>query len=618
MIAQYPGGGPMSFDPEAVTQAGSGLVFVNYYDSTVSTAYRNAIITAEHELQSHFTNPTTINVSFDLTALAADTAARNGYATIPVSYATLTSALRSHATSSDDQLAVNGLPAADPSGGVGWSVTTAQARILGLASQTNADDIHVSLNSNLPWTFGQDAVGAIEHEVTEGGFGRVASLGLQASRWEPLDLFRFTAGGGRDYTGGSDGVTTYFGVDSLHVTALAYHSAISPTGVDDGQDLGDWESTVGDAFGPGGPGGPGSMSATDLRVLDVIGWNSIRFAPPSDEFASSVADTSHPFGTLTPGGSAAGVLQFAGDRDLFAVGLQAGAAYTINLAGQSGGGGTLGDPFLRIRDASGAVLASNDDIVAGTRPDSQIAFTAPTTGTFYVEAAGFADGYTGSYTVSVGTGVGGQASTGNDALQASATNPEVHGGPGDDTITGWTGADFLTGDDGDDVINGGPAFDRTNGNAGNDTIHGNGGGDWVTGGKDNDRLFGDDGDDILNGNLGADTGDGGAGNDTVRGGQGDDVLSGGTGDDYLAGDLGDDTLTGGPGADTFRAFAGGGHDVITDFKPGEGDRIGLDPGTTYTATQSGADVLLDLGGGAQTVLKDVQLAALTTGWVVPG
>jgi Ca2+-binding RTX toxin-like protein len=607
----------MPFDPEAVTQTGSGLVFVNYYDGTVSAAYRDAIIQAEHQLQGHFTDPTTINVSFDLSALAAGTAAHNGFAIIPVSYATLTSALHSHATSADDQLAVNEFPVTDPSGGVGWSVTTAQARILGLASQTNADDLHVSLNSNLPWTFGQDAVGAIQHEITEGGFGRVASLGLHATRWEPLDLFRFTSGGVRDYTGGSDGVATFFGVDSAHLSSLAYHNAISTTGVDDGQDLGDWDSTRGDAFGPGGPNAPGAMSATDLRVLDVIGWNSTPYTPAPDEFASGVADDSHPFGTLTPGGSATGMLQAAGDRDVFAVSLQAGAAYTVNLVGQTGGGGTLGDPYLRIRDASGTVLASNDDIIAGTKPDSQIVFTAPTTSSFYVEAGGFADGYTGSYTVSVGAGLGGQASPGGDVLQSSAMNPELHGGPGDDTLNGWTGADFLTGDEGADVINGGPAFDRTNGNAGNDTVHGNGGGDWVTGGKDNDQLFGDGGDDILNGNLGSDTGDGGGGNDTVRGGQGDDVLSGGIGDDYVTGDLGDDTLTGGTGADTFRAFAGGGHDVITDFNLAEGDRVQLDPGTAYTATQSGADVLLDLGGGAQTILRNVQLAALTSGWIVP-
>lgn len=207
---------------------------------------------------------------------------------------------------------------------------------------------------------------------------------------------------------------------------------------------------------------------------------------------------------------------------------------------------------------------------------------------------------------------------GADFIYESGSGATITGGAGDDTIDGAAGANFLTGGDGADYIHGGSGFDRTNGNAGDDTVNGAAGDDWVTGGRDNDVLVGDDGNDILNGNLGNDTGDGGAGNDTVRGGQGDDVLSGGEGNDYLTGDLGDDTLSGGAGADTFRAFSGGGHDVITDFKAAEGDHIVLDPGTSYTATQAGGDVVIDLGGGAQTVLKNVSLSALPQGWILTG
>jgi len=365
----------------------------------------------------------------------------------------------------------------------------------------------------------------------------------------------------------------------------------------------------------------GGSANGDTITFEASQTRGIRIDPLStaaDDFANSVSDASRPFGALAAGGAATGALQAAGDRDLFQVQLAAGVSYIVKLAGGFGGGGTLADPYLRIDDAGGTVLAFDDDIVAGDNPDSQIAFTPQASGTYYVEAGAFADGYAGTYTVSVSGGGSNQATSGDDVLQASAAQTELHGGGGADTITGWAGPDFLTGDDGADVINGGPAFDRTNGNAGDDTVHGNGGDDWVTGGKDNDELFGDDGNDILNGNLGNDTGDGGAGNDTVRGGQGDDVLSGGAGDDYLTGDLGNDTLTGGAGADTFRAFAGGGHDVITDFNAAEGDRIALDPGTGYTATQVGADVVLDLGGGAQTILKNVQIASLTSGWIVAG
>jgi serralysin len=206
--------------------------------------------------------------------------------------------------------------------------------------------------------------------------------------------------------------------------------------------------------------------------------------------------------------------------------------------------------------------------------------------------------------------------TGNVTIAEGVTIEQAFGGSGADVLNGNDAGDTLFGNAGDDQITGGAGFDRENGNLGNDTVRGAGGDDWVTGGQSNDVLFGDDGRDILNGNLGADTADGGAGNDTVRGGQGADVLSGGAGDDYITGDLGDDTLTGGAGADSFRAFAGGGHDVITDFNRGEGDRVVLDPGTTYAATQVGADVVVDLGGGAQTVLKNVQLASLDPGWIV--
>ena len=207
---------------------------------------------------------------------------------------------------------------------------------------------------------------------------------------------------------------------------------------------------------------------------------------------------------------------------------------------------------------------------------------------------------------------------GNVTIAQGVTIETALGGPGSDTLNGNNTGDTLFGGAGNDLINGGAAFDRTNGNVGNDTVHGGAGNDWVTGGQNDDVLYGDDGNDILNGNLGADTADGGAGDDVVRGGQGNDVLSGGAGNDYMTGDLGNDTLTGGPGADTFRAFAGGGVDVITDFNAAEGDHIQLDPGTSYTAAQSGADVILDLGSGAETILKNVQLSSLPAGWILGG
>ena len=212
----------------------------------------------------------------------------------------------------------------------------------------------------------------------------------------------------------------------------------------------------------------------------------------------------------------------------------------------------------------------------------------------------------------VNGGSGADTITGNDAANT------LRGGAGDDTMSGGAGDDYLRGDDGNDRIAGNGGFDDINGNAGADTATGGAGADWVVGGKDNDWLSGDDGDDIVYGNLGDDTTLGGAGADLVRGGQGNDSVAGGDGVDWLSGDKGDDTLSGGAGADIFHSFGDAGIDRITDFSAAEGDRVQLDPGTQYTAVQSGADVLVNMTGGGQVVLVGVSLSSLTGGWLFVG
>jgi Ca2+-binding RTX toxin-like protein len=615
----------MTIAPESVTQAGSGLVFVNYYSASVSDAYRNAIVTAEHQLQSLVTNPFTITVNFDLQALGAGTAAENSYSRTVISYSALTSALRSHATTADDLTAVNSLPAADPSGGAGFAIPTYMAEGLGLRPQTNSSgDLAVTLNSSLAWSYGQDAIGAIEHELTEGGFGRIGALGLTGDPyWAPLDLFRFTAAGQRDYTGGADGLATYFGLDRFHVSMIAYHNAISPGGGNDGQDLGDWQATFGDAFGPGGPSAPGMISPTDRQVLDVLGWSSAPWTAPADDYSNGPGDTSHPYGQLAVGGAVGGTLQTAGDRDWFQVTLRAGATYRIDLNGLNYGAGALPDPYLRLHDASGNLLASNDDVAPGSNPNSEIVFTAPATGTYYVEAGAFVDGYTGAYLASVtqtsAAAAPPTATSGPDVLAGRAGGDTIDGLAGDDTIIGSTGNNVLYGGDGADSIVGGSGFNVVNGNKGADTIVGHSAvGDSLYGGQGDDVIdvTASSGHNIVNGNLGNDTIHAGSGGDLIRGGQGDDRLFGGAGADTLSGDRGHDTLTGGGGPDLFHQFPGGGVSVVTDYNAAQGDQVWLDVGSRYTVSQSGADTLIDLGGGTQIILQNVNALSLPPGAIV--
>jgi Hemolysin-type calcium-binding repeat (2 copies). len=93
------------------------------------------------------------------------------------------------------------------------------------------------------------------------------------------------------------------------------------------------------------------------------------------------------------------------------------------------------------------------------------------------------------------------------------------------------------------------------------------------------------------------------------------VVNGGSGNDWLSGDRGNDTITGGAGADIFHSFGDAGLDRVLDFSRSEGDRVQLDPGTSYTVSQVGADAVIDMIGGGQIVLIGVQLSELTGDWV---
>src|SRR4029077_6459356 len=108
------------------------------------------------------------------------------------------------------------LPATDPSaGGSDWFLPQAYARMLGLSSGTSGVDATVTLNTSFSWSFGQDVVNTIEHEISEGGMGRIGGLGANTSTtgtaiFSAMDLFRYSAVGVRDLTNGQDGSTTYF------------------------------------------------------------------------------------------------------------------------------------------------------------------------------------------------------------------------------------------------------------------------------------------------------------------------------------------------------------------------------------------------------------------------
>ena len=140
-------------------------------------------------------------------------------------------------------------------------------------------------------------------------------------------------------------------------------------------------------------------------------------------------------GTVAVGGSATGEIESPGDQDWFAVALEAGTRYRIDLEGSSARAGTLRDPYLRgVHDANGNLIAGTFDNNGGTWFDSRLVFEPESTGTHYV-AAGAAGALTGTYRLSVTehvddhpTGVG---TTGTVAAGRSATGEIEHAGDRD-------------------------------------------------------------------------------------------------------------------------------------------------------------------------------------------
>lgn len=144
---------------------------------------------------------------------------------------------------------------------------------------------------------------------------------------------------------------------------------------------------------------------------------------PADDFADDLparTPTAEVVGALTVGVGKTGEIQTPGDTDWFAVTLQAGTTYRLEVKGFGGFGGTMADPYLRVFDAQGRLLDAADDGGAGT---DALLYLAPTaTGTYYLEAssalsAGLNAGL-GTYTVRAQATDLPPDDVGNDAFSA--------------------------------------------------------------------------------------------------------------------------------------------------------------------------------------------------------
>jgi len=166
-----------------------------------------------------------------------------------------------------------------------------------------------------------------------------------------------------------------------------------------------------DGAGNAGPFDDDSGPGLDSRIeytptssgtyyLDVQGFGShtgtfalsgrIDDVPDDIYTTHTVAPNGWVWGTINPPSEHGTFTTPPADHDYYGISLTANQHYTFDVYGENG----LVDPTLAVHDGTNAVVASNDDY--GGTLDSHIDFTPMTSGTYYLDVAGFGS-HTGSY-----------------------------------------------------------------------------------------------------------------------------------------------------------------------------------------------------------------------------
>jgi hypothetical protein len=272
----------------------SSITSLQSTNPTLFSGIVGAISSAIGYFESIFTNSMTVTIDFgwgeyNNIAITGTTAVAESIASnlVNTTYSGLVAALTKADTSAVGLAAVASLPASDPTTSVAnpsiWAMNAAEALALGLPGASQGLFAgYVGLNTAFNFTFDpnnravpgkMDAIGVLEHEISE-DLGRLGSMGIKdgTSVFTPIDLFRYTAPGVPQYR--ETATNAYFSVDGKTLQT-EYNNPIS------GGDAVDWNgSVIGDAFGSVAPGVQNNVSATDLQVMNILGYTETS-APPS-------------------------------------------------------------------------------------------------------------------------------------------------------------------------------------------------------------------------------------------------------------------------------------------------------------------------------------------------
>jgi VCBS repeat-containing protein len=265
---------------------GQGLVINVVYDSSVASApagFTQTIANVVNFYESQFSTPVTITIDVGFGEIDGQPVApgalgeSQAYMT-SVSYSQLEAALVNNANAIGDTAAAASLSAASPVNGQYW-IPTADAQALGLAGGggvdgyagfTNVPYLAYNVGNNSGTVPGgqYDFFGVVAHEFSE-IMGRQLLVGAadfgSSAAYTALDLFHYSSPGVADFSGTTPG---YASPDGGYSNLGNFNT--NPEG-----DFGDWASSVGNdsylAFS--GPGQLDSVTASDLTVMNLLGWD---------------------------------------------------------------------------------------------------------------------------------------------------------------------------------------------------------------------------------------------------------------------------------------------------------------------------------------------------------
>lgn len=351
------------------------------YDPSVANApvgFTTGLAAAAAYLDALITNPITVTIRVgwgenDGSPIPAGELASGGPTNgSGMSYGTLKAELARVATTPADQSVVANLPAADPTGGGNFFVASALEKAWGaLPAASPGIDGSIGFSGSYRFTFDPNAraqpglydfIGIAEHEITH-ALGRFAGLQYSPGWYSPMDLVRYAAPGALALARGE---ASYFSIDGGRTALLPFDP--SPTG-----DPGDWASSVpGDPFGYSLPGQAEPMSATDITMMDVLGYNVAGTPPPATTGGNTAIGAATP-AAGTPATAASGAITQSSARV---------SQDTLHVVSETHNGfiaSGAGNAVINASQANGTVVPTDGGVDSLFVDDSHLATAGSTT-----------------------------------------------------------------------------------------------------------------------------------------------------------------------------------------------------------------------------------------------